>query len=127
MKFKKFKFIILLLFFLPQTSLSNDNLEYNLYCTQLPEGSPFGLVFKNNEVAQIGIENFQKILDYKEIYSIKGNYFSWYNVKLNTKTLKLHIANQEDHFAECETVHSRFELNNLLELFLVNKKNKNTI
>ena len=75
MKFKKIEFIILLLFFLPQTSLPNDNLEYNLYCTQFLEGSPFGLVFKNNEVVQIEIENFQKILDYKEIYSIKGNYF----------------------------------------------------
>ena len=116
-----------MLFFLPQYTLSYDKLEYFLYCKQVPEGSPFGLIFKDNEVAQIGIENFEKILDYKENYQKKGNYFIWYNVKFNTKTLKLHIANQEEHFAECTFVDSTLELNKLLELFLTNKKNKNTI
>ena len=127
MKFKKLKFLILILFLLPQDTSSNDKLEYFLYCNQIPEGSPFGLIFKDNEVAQIGIENFEKILDYKENFIKKGNYFIWYNVTLNTKTLKLHIGNQEEHFAECKSVESKFELNKLLELFLTNKKNKNTI
>ena len=127
MKFKKLKFLILILFFLPQYTLSNDKLEYFLYCNQIPEGSPFGLIFKDNEVAQIGIENFEKVLDYKESFEKKGNYFIWYNVLFNTKTLKLYIGNQEDHFAECETVGGSSELNKLLELFLTNKKNKNTI
>ena len=57
----------------------------------------------------------------------KGNYFIWYNVLFNTNTLKLYIGNQEEHFAECETVDGSLELNKLLELFLKNKKNKNTI
>ena len=127
MKFKKLKFLILILFFLPQYTLSNDKLEYFLYCNQIPEGSPFGLIFKDNEVAQIGIENFEKVLDYKESFKKKGNYFIWYNVLFNTKTLKLYIGNQEDHFAECKSVEGTFELNKLLELFLTNKKNKNTI
>ena len=127
MKFRILKFLLLILFFLPQYTLSYDKLEYFLYCNQVPEGSPFGLIFKDNEVAQIGIENFEKILDYKENFRKKGNYFIWYNVKLNTKTLKLHIGNQEEHFAECKSVESKFELNKLLELFLTNKKNKNTI
>ena len=116
-----------MLFFLPQYTLSYDKSEYFLYCNQVPEGSPFGLIFKNNEVAQIGIENFEKVLDYKESFEKKGNYFIWYNVLFNTKTLKLYIGNQEDHFAECETVVGSLELNKLLELFLTNKKNKNTI
>ena len=116
-----------MLFFLPQYTLSYDKLEYFLYCNQIPEGNPFGLIFKDNEVTQIGIENFEKVLDYKENFRKKGNYFIWYNVKLNTKTLKLHIGNQEEHFAECKSVESKFELNKLLELFLTNKKNKNTI
>jgi hypothetical protein len=127
MKFKKLKFLILILFFLPQYTLSNDKLEYFLYCNQIPEGSPFGLIFKDNEVAQIGIENFEKVLDYKENFRKKGNYFIWYNVTFNTKTLKLYIGNQEEHFAECKSVEGTFELNKLLELFLTNKKNKNTI
>ena len=127
MKFKKLKFFILILFFLPQYIASNDKLEYFLYCNQIPEGSPFGLIFKDNEVAQIGIENFEKILDYKENFRKKGNYFIWYNVTFNTKTLKLYIGNQEEHFAECKSVEGTFELNKLLELFLTNKKNKNTI
>ena len=116
-----------MLFFLPQYTLSYDKLEYFLYCNQIPEGNPFGLIFKDNEVAQIGIENFEKILDYKENFQEKGNYFIWYNVKLNTNTLKLHIGNQEEHFAECKSVEGKLELNKLLELFLTNKKNKNTI
>ena len=127
MKFKKLKFLILILFILPQYALSYHKLEYFLYCNQIPEGSPFGLIFKDNEVAQIGIENFEKVLDYKESFKKKGNYFIWYNVLFNTKTLKLYIGNQEEHFAECETVDGSLELNKLLELFLKNKKNKNTI
>ena len=127
MKFKKLKFLILVLFFSPQYISSNDRLEYFLYCNQIPEGSPFGLIFKDNEVAQIGIENFEKVLDYKENFRKKGNYFIWYNVTFNTKTLKLYIGNQEDHLAECKSVEGTFELNKLLELFLTNKKNKNTI
>ena len=51
----------------------------------------------------------------------------WYNVTFNTKTLKLYIGNQEKHFTECKSVKGTFELNKLLELFLTNKKNKNTI
>ena len=51
---------------MPQYSFFNDKLEYFLYYNQTPEESPFGLVFKDNEVAQIGIENFEKVLDYKE-------------------------------------------------------------
>ena len=71
MKFKKLKFLILVLFFSPQYISSNDRLEYFLYCNQIPEGSPFGLIFKDNEVAQIGIENFVKVLDYKESFKKK--------------------------------------------------------
>ena len=127
MKSKNLKFLILILFFLPQYLLSNDKLEFFLYCDQVPEGSPFGLIFKDNEVAQIGIENFEKVLDYKESFQKKGNYFSWYNVTFNTKTQKLHIGNQEEYFAECKSVEGTLELNKLLELFLKNKKNKNTI
>ena len=127
MKSKNLKFLILILFFLPQYLLSNDKLDYFLYCNQIPEGSPFGLIFKDNEVAQIGIENFEKVLDYKESFRKKGNYFIWYNVTFNTKTQKLHIGNQEEYFAECKSVEGTLELNKLLELFLKNKKNKNTI
>ena len=127
MKFKKLKLLIIILFFLPQYLSSNDKLEYYLYCNQIPEGSPFGLIFKDNEVVQIGIENFEKVFDYKESFQKKGNYFIWYNVLFNTKTFKLYIGNQEEHLAECETVDSSIELKKWLELFLKNKKNKNTI
>ena len=102
-------------------------LEYFLYCKQIPEGNPFGLIFIDNEVTQIGIENFVKVLDYKESFQKKGNYFIWYNVLFNIKTLKLHIGNNEEHFAECKTVEGSLELNKMLELFLKNMKNKNTI
>ena len=60
MKSKNLKFLILILFFLPQYLSSNDKLEYFLYCNQIPEGNPFGLIFKDNEVTQIGIKNFVK-------------------------------------------------------------------
>ena len=73
------------------------------------------------------VEHFEKVLDYKENFRKKGNYFIWYNVKFNTKTLKLYIGNQEEHFAECKSVEGTFELNKLLEFFLTNKKNNNTI
>ena len=112
---------------MPKYSFSNDKSEYFLYCDQTPEGSPFGLVFKDNEVTQIGIENFEKVLDYRENFRKKRNYFIWYNVSFNTKTLKLHIGNREEHFAECKSVEGTLELNKLLDLFLTNKKNKNTI
>ena len=112
---------------MPQYLLSNDKLEYFLYCNQIPEGSPFGLIFKDNEVAQIGIGNFEKVLDYKESFRKRGNYFIWYNVTFNTKTQKLHIGNKEEYFAECKSVEGTLELNKLLKLFLKNKKNKNTI
>ena len=112
---------------MPQYSFFNDKLEFFLYCNQIPEESPFGLIFRNNEVAQIGIENFEKVLDYKESFQKKGNYSFWYNVLFNTNTLKLYIGNKEEHIAECETVEGSLELNKLLELFLKNKKNKNTI
>ena len=80
MKFKKLKLIILMLFFLPQYSFANDKLEYFLYCNQIPEGSPFGLIFKDNEVAQIGIENFEKVLDYKESFQkLKKSRRKWRN------------------------------------------------
>ena len=127
MKFKKLKFLILILFILPKYTLSYNKLEYFFYCNQIPEGIPFSLIFKDNEVTQIGIENFDKVLDYKENFRKKGNYFIWYNVTFNTKTLKLYIGNQEEHFAECKSVKGTFELNKLLESFLTNKKNKNTI
>ena len=112
---------------MPQYSFFNDKLEYFLYYNQIHEESPFGLVFKDNEVAQIGIENFEKVLDYKENFRKKGNYFIWYNVSFNTKTLKLHIGNQKEHFAKCEKFNGLLELNKLLELFLINKKNETTI
>ena len=112
---------------MPQYSFFNDKLEYFLYYNQTPEESPFGLVFKDNEVAQIGIENLEKVLDYKENFRKKGNYFVWYNVSFNTKTLNLHIGKQEEHFPKCKSVEGTFELNKFLELFLTNKKYKNTI
>tara|TARA_B100000214_G_scaffold343329_1_gene291733 strand:+ start:167 stop:550 length:384 start_codon:yes stop_codon:yes gene_type:complete len=127
MKFKNLKFLILILFFFPQYSLSYNKSEYFLYCNQIPEGSPFGLIFKDNVVAQIGIVNFEKVLDYKENFQKKGNYYIWYNVSFNTKTLKLHIGNQKEHFAECKKLDDSLELNKLLELFLINKKNETTI
>ena len=71
--------------------MTNQNIFF-LHCNQIPEESPFGLVFKDNEVAQIGIENFEKVLDYKENFRKKGNYFVWYNVSFSTKTLNLHIG-----------------------------------
>ena len=60
---------------MPKYSFSNDKSEYFLYCDQIPEGSPCGLVFKDNEVAQIGIENFEKILDYKKNFRKKSKLF----------------------------------------------------
>ena len=127
MKSKNLKFLILILFFLPQYSLSYNKSEYFFYCDQIPVGNPFGLIFKDNEVTQIGIENFDKVLDYKDNFRKKGNYFIWYNVSLNTKSLNLYIGKQEEHFAECKSVEGTLELNKLLELFLINKKYKNTI
>ena len=51
----------------------------------MPEGSPFGLVFKDSKVAQIGIVNFEKVLDYKENFQIKGNYYIWYMFHLTQR------------------------------------------
>ena len=120
-------FLSFILLFFSQNSFSNSKLNYFLFCSHIPEGNPFGLFFEDEKVTQIGVENFKKVLDYRESFLKKGNSLTWYNVVLNTKTLRLHIGKQNNFFAQCEKVKSSVELNNMLEYFIKNEKNKNTI
>ena len=116
-----------ILLFLPQNSFSNSKLNNFFFCSHVPEGAPFGLIFAEKKVTQIGIEDFKKILDYKANFIKKGNSFNWFNVLFNTKTLRLHIGKQNKFFAQCEKVKSLIDLNNMLEFFIKNEKDRNTI
>ena len=128
MKYNTFIYLLsFILLFLPQNSFSKAKINYFLFCSHIHEGNPFGLIFEDEEVTQIGVENFKKVLDYSENFSKKGNFLTWYNVVLNTKTLRLHIGKQNNFFAKCEKVKSSIELNNMLEFFIRNEQNKNTI
>ena len=120
-------FLSFTLLFLSQNSFSNAKINYFFFCSHIPEGNPFGLIFEDENVAQIGVENFKKVLDYRESFSKKGHSLTWHNIVLNTKTLRLHIGKQNNFFAQCEKVKNSAELNNMLEYFIKNEKNKNTI
>ena len=126
----KFKFLLkfcFLLFFLSIISFANNFNDNYFHCNQIPEGNPFGLIFNNNMVTQIGVENLSKVQDYSEPYSIINQGFKWLNVTLILKKLTLHIGNQKNNFARCQKVKTILELNELLENFINSEKNKNTI
>ena len=127
MKYKYLLKIYFLLIFLSISSFANDFDDNYLHCDQVPEGNPFGLVFENNNVSQIGIENFKKIYDYSENYIILNQEVKWLNVSLNLKKLTLHIGNQDNHFAKCEKIKTLSKLNKLLESFIISQQYKNTI
>ena len=127
MKYKYPLNINFLLIFLSISSFAN-NFDYNYFhCNQVPEGNPFGLVFNNSKVSQIGIENFKKIYDYSESYTKLNKEIKWLNVTLNLERLTLHIGNQSNYFAKCEKINNLKELNKLLENFIISQQYKNTI
>ena len=127
MKYKYLLKIYFLLIFLSISSFANDFDDNYLHCDQVPEGNPFGLIFENNNVSQIGIENFKKIYDYSESYKKLNQEIKWLNVALNLEKLTLHIGNQSNYFAKCEKIINLSELNKLLENFIISQKYKNTI
>ena len=127
MKYKYLLKLYFLLFFVPSNSFANDfDISY-LHCNQVPEGNPFGLIFDNSKVSQIGIENFKKIYDYSESYTKLNQEIKWLNVALNLEKLTLHIGNQSNYFAKCEKINNLKELNKLLENFIISLQYKNTI
>ena len=127
MKYKYLLKFYFLLFFVPFNSFANDFDNSYLHCNQVPEGNPFGLIFDNSKVSQIGIENFKKIYDYSESYTKLNQEIKWLNVALNLEKLTLHIGNQSKYFAKCEKINNLRELNKLLENFIVSQQYKNTI
>ena len=126
MKFRYFLQIFLLFFLTIDLSAKNFNKNF-FYCNQVPEGSPFGLIFESNRVSQIGIDSFKMIYDYTENYTLLENKIKWLNVALNLKKYTLHIGNQSDYFAKCKKVNSLGKLNNMLEKYIISQQNKNTI
>ena len=127
MKYKYLLKINFLLIFLSISSFANNFDDNYFHCNQVPEGNPFGLVFDNSKVSQIGIENFKKIYDYSESYTELNKEIKWLNVALNLERLTLHIGNQSNYFAKCEKINNLRELNKLLENFIISQQYKNTI
>tara|TARA_E500000178_G_scaffold2772_1_gene2921 strand:+ start:1149 stop:1532 length:384 start_codon:yes stop_codon:yes gene_type:complete len=127
MKYRYLLRYYFILFFLPFNSFANDIDNVYLHCNQVPEGNPFGLIFDNSNVSQIGIENFKKIFDYSENYTRLDQEIKWLNVALNLEKLTLHIGNQSDYFAKCEEIKNLRELNKVLESFIISQQYKNTI
>ena len=127
MKYKYLLKINFLLIFLSISSFANNFDDKYFHCNQVPEGNPFGLVFNNSKVSQIGIENFKKIYDYSESYTKLNKEIKWLNVALNLERLTLHIGNQSNYFAKCEKINNLRELNKLLENFIISQQYKNTI
>ena len=127
MKYRYLLRYYFILFFLPFNSFPNDIDNVYLHCNQVPEGNPFGLIFDNSNVSQIGIENFKKIYDYSESYTKLNQEIKWLNVALNLEKLTLHIGSQSDYFAKCKKVKSLDKLYKLLEKFIISQQNKNTI
>ena len=127
MKYKYLLKINFLLIFLSISSFANDFDDNYFHCNQVPEGNPFGLVFNNSKISQIGIENFKKIYDYSESYTKLNKEIKWLNVTLNLERLTLHIGNQSNYFAKCEKINNLRELNKLLENFIISQQYKNTI
>ena len=127
MKYKYLLKINFLLIFLSISSFANNSDDNYFHCNQVPEGNPFGLIFDNSKVSQIGIENFKKIYDYSESYTKLNQEIKWLNVALNLERLTLHIGNQSNYFAKCEKINNLRELNKLLENFIISQQYKNTI
>ena len=127
MKYKYLLKINFLFFFLSIDTFANNFDNNFFHCNQVPEGNPFGLVFDNKKVSQIGVDNLKKIYDYSEIYTKLNQEIKWLNVSLNLEKLTLHIGNQIDYFAKCEKIKSLRELNKLLENFIISQQYKNTI
>lgn len=127
MKYKYLLKIYLLLFFSSIETFANAFNNNFFHCKQVPEGNPFGLVFDNNKVSQIGIENFKKIFDYSENYVKLNQEIKWLNVSLNLNNLTLHIGNKNDYFAECKKIKTLRILDKILKEFIISQKNKNTI
>ena len=127
MKYKYLIKIYFLLYFLSFNSFANNFDNKFFHCNQVHGGNPFGLVFDNNKVSQIGVENLRKIYDYSENYTKLNQEIKWLNVALNLNKLTLHIGNQSDYFAKCEKIKNLRELNKLLENFIISQQYKNTI
>ena len=127
MKYKYLLKYYFLLFIVSFNSFANDFNNNFFYCNQIPEGNPFGLIFDNSIVSQIGIENYKKIYDYSETYTKHNQEIKWLNVALNLERLTLHIGNQSNYFARCEKINNLKELNKLLENFIIVQQYKNTI
>ena len=124
---KYFVFVILLNVANINFSFSN---EYDTYfiCHPKPEGINFGLIFKDGEVTQLGIENYKFIVDYKEKYRISSSTkFQWLNLTLDIKNFKLHLGKMENHIAVCHNLKNLEKLMKSLDETLQKEMQKNTI
>ena len=119
--------ILLTILYLPQFSFSKNFSDFSLFCQQVPEGYPFGLWFNDGKVTQIGIVDYIKVYDYREVYQLNDNAIKWLNVRLNINNLTLHIGQFEEHFAECQNTTSLDILNKELDQFIKLLMDKNTI
>ena len=119
--------ILLPILYLPQFSFSKNFSDFSLFCQQVPEGYPFGLWFNDGKVTQIGIVDYIKVYDYREVYQLNDNAIKWLNVRLNINNLTLHIGQFEEHFAECQNTTSLDILNKELDQFIKLLMDKNTI
>ena len=119
--------ILLPILYLPQISFSKNFNDFSLFCQQVPEGYPFGLWFNDGKVTQIGILDYIKVYDYREVYKLNDNAIKWLNVRLNINNLTLHIGQFEEHFAECQNTTSLDILNKELDQFIKLLMDKNTI
>jgi len=124
---KYFVFVILLNVANINFSFSN---EYDTYfiCHPKPEGINFGLIFKDGEVTQLGIENYKLIMDYKEKYKISNrSKFHWLNLTLDIKNSKLRLGKMENHIAVCHKLKNLEKLMKSLDETLQKEMQKNTI
>ena len=125
---KKYIFFVLFLN-LAYLNFSFSN-EYDTYfiCHPKPEGINFGLIFKDGEVTQLGIENYKFIVDYKEKYKISNrSKFQWLNLTLDIKNFKLHLGKMENHIAVCHNLKNLEKLMKSLDETLQKEMQKNTI
>ena len=104
--------------------------DFNAYfiCHPHPEGINFGLAFEDGEVTQLGIDNFNFIVDYKERFKLleKKN-IKWLNLTLDLKSHNLILGKMENQLANCKRLENLELLLKSLKETLHQEMQKNTI
>ena len=104
--------------------------DFNAYfiCHPHPEGINFGLAFEDGEVTQLGIDNFNFIVDYKERFKLleKKN-IKWLNLTLDLKSHNLILGKMENQLANCKKLENLELLLKSLNETLHQEMQKNTI